>query len=264
MSPELYEGGPYSQKIDTWAFGCAIFELCALQTAYEKPEVKGFGKRGKLPPEYSKELTGFIDQCLTIAPRKRPSIGDLFEQNQVILWTRRSQEWQQRWKQKMEMVEYTEEINRDQLAALDQTKTQETGLHKMKQGPIKHREAQIQFENSTKKSGIQESFTHRHRSSKISADTIHNLQDVEALMERAIGDAKSKLMFSADHIAISNVIIELKPTWDVLEKFLKQKLKFSDQDREVLIRCRLGTFKKLLGEQQTQIFLLYELKMNKA
>jgi serine/threonine protein kinase len=239
MAPELHQGRPYTQKADTWAFGCTIFELCALQPAYPDHAVHGFKMRRKLPPGYSKELTGLIDQCLKIAPSSRPNVGELFDKNQTILWTRRSQEWQQRWNQ------------------LD---AQKRRLQEMEQELAKHREAQVQFQTPVEKIEVHGSFDRRRRSSEALADAACSLQDDETRMESAMDKCRP----TAGHITISNVIIELQPTWDVLENFLKDQLDFSDRDREVLIRCRLGAFKKLFGEKQTQLFLDHQLKVSRV
>jgi NIMA (never in mitosis gene a)-related kinase len=36
MTPELMEGRAYDQKVDIWAFGCVLFEVCSLKASFSK------------------------------------------------------------------------------------------------------------------------------------------------------------------------------------------------------------------------------------
>lgn len=53
MSPELFKNKPYSYKSDIWSFGCILYEMCNLRTAFDAQSLNGLAMkilRGSFPP----------------------------------------------------------------------------------------------------------------------------------------------------------------------------------------------------------------------
>ena len=64
ISPELCEGRPYDQKSDVWSLGCILYEMCALQRAFQAPSLPALvlkimrGRVQPLPSHFSSLLKG--------------------------------------------------------------------------------------------------------------------------------------------------------------------------------------------------------------
>ena len=64
ISPELCEGRPYDQKSDVWSLGCILYEMCALQRAFQAPSLPALvlkimrGRIQPLPSHFSSLLKG--------------------------------------------------------------------------------------------------------------------------------------------------------------------------------------------------------------
>ena len=64
ISPELCEGRPYDQKSDVWSLGCILYEMCALQRAFQAPSLPALvlkimrGRIQPLPSHFSYLLKG--------------------------------------------------------------------------------------------------------------------------------------------------------------------------------------------------------------
>ena len=41
MSPELFRGQPYGHKVDVWALGCILYELCTRRRAFQAENING-------------------------------------------------------------------------------------------------------------------------------------------------------------------------------------------------------------------------------
>ena len=66
ISPELCEGRPYDQKSDVWSLGCILYEMCALQRAFQAPSLPALvlkimrGRIQPLPSHFSSLLKGSV------------------------------------------------------------------------------------------------------------------------------------------------------------------------------------------------------------
>ena len=86
MAPEIINEKPYNNKVDIWALGCIIHELCTLNFCFESNSVIGLvriiqkNQRKKIDKEiYGEELQNLIDSLLIEDPNKRPSIEDILQ-----------------------------------------------------------------------------------------------------------------------------------------------------------------------------------------
>eukprot|EP00316_Scyphosphaera_apsteinii_P020436 CAMPEP_0119341980 /NCGR_PEP_ID=MMETSP1333-20130426/103742_1 /TAXON_ID=418940 /ORGANISM="Scyphosphaera apsteinii, Strain RCC1455" /LENGTH=365 /DNA_ID=CAMNT_0007354093 /DNA_START=45 /DNA_END=1138 /DNA_ORIENTATION=+ len=85
MSPEVCQNQPYSYKSDVWALGCILYEMCALQQAWNGSNLLGLvykivqQKYPPLPDEYSKELKQLVDLMLEKEPERRPSLNRVLQ-----------------------------------------------------------------------------------------------------------------------------------------------------------------------------------------
>ena len=83
MAPELLKGHEYNEKIDIWALGCALYELCTKQrmfvgkgTDVVLKQIDELSRPLHLD-NYSQELCFFIDMMLTVDFTKRPAANEL-------------------------------------------------------------------------------------------------------------------------------------------------------------------------------------------
>ena len=90
LSPEICEEKAYNNKIDVWALGCILYELCTLKKPFDasnKPALFMKIIEGKyiplnkvnLPIKYSNDLCKMIDILLEIDYVKRPPMKDVIE-----------------------------------------------------------------------------------------------------------------------------------------------------------------------------------------
>ena len=83
LSPEIFQGRPYSTKSDIWSLGCIIFELAALKVPFEARDFHNLGvmvTRGGNPPfpsKYSKDLRDIFLEALRRDFRTRPDAEQL-------------------------------------------------------------------------------------------------------------------------------------------------------------------------------------------
>ncbi|ORX97149.1 kinase-like protein [Basidiobolus meristosporus CBS 931.73] len=83
MAPELLRKQPYSEKVDIWALGLLLYELCTLETLFELPtqfhlEQSICGDLAvNIPSIYGKEALDLIICLLQQQPCHRPSITEL-------------------------------------------------------------------------------------------------------------------------------------------------------------------------------------------
>ena len=83
LSPEIFQGRPYSTKSDIWSLGCIIFELAALKVPFEARDFHSLGiliTRGgnpPFPPKYSKDLREIFLDTMRRDFRSRPDAEHL-------------------------------------------------------------------------------------------------------------------------------------------------------------------------------------------
>ena len=88
-APEIINGQKYNNKVDLWALGCIIYELCTLEICFECEFVLGLcnkimkGEHGKINKKiYKLELQNLIDLLLKKNYKERPDIKEV--QNYAI------------------------------------------------------------------------------------------------------------------------------------------------------------------------------------
>ncbi|XP_067655033.1 uncharacterized protein [Haliotis asinina] len=79
LSPEVCQDIPYNSKSDIWALGCILYELCALCTPFDAPNILSLFykivKADFVPPpsRYSQQLRELVKSLLAKTPEDRPS-----------------------------------------------------------------------------------------------------------------------------------------------------------------------------------------------
>ncbi|KEG06396.1 putative serine/threonine-protein kinase a, putative,protein kinase [Trypanosoma grayi] len=86
LSPELWRRAPYSKKSEMWALGVVLYEVMALKRPFGGRNMDELidnilhARRQPLPSMYSEELRNVCDQLLSLDPKYRPSLRQLFQQ----------------------------------------------------------------------------------------------------------------------------------------------------------------------------------------
>ena len=86
MAPEIINGVKYNNKVDIWALGCIIHELCTLNVCFEGESInevinKIIGcKHEKIDQKvYGADMQNLIDLLLKIDYKKRPDIDEVIK-----------------------------------------------------------------------------------------------------------------------------------------------------------------------------------------
>ena len=86
MAPEIVNGVKYNNKVDIWALGCIINELCTLNFSFEGQSINNLltnivsGKRGKINTKlYGEDMQKLIDSLLNKNYKQRPSIEEVIK-----------------------------------------------------------------------------------------------------------------------------------------------------------------------------------------
>jgi hypothetical protein len=83
MSPEVCQGQQYGYMSDVWALGCILYEICALQQAWNGSNLLGLvykivqERQPPLPDTYSAELRDLVSSMLSKDPAHRPSLPQI-------------------------------------------------------------------------------------------------------------------------------------------------------------------------------------------
>ena len=86
MAPEILKGENYNNKVDIWALGCVIYELCTLNYCFESPGI--FNLCNKIISEehekidiklYPVELQNLLDLMLNKNYKIRPNIEEVYK-----------------------------------------------------------------------------------------------------------------------------------------------------------------------------------------
>ena len=85
MSPEVLLKSEYNKKTDIWSLGITAIEMAEGDPPYsEKPTVSVMFLIPKKPPQglsepkkWSKEFNNFVNRCLTIDSKRRPTAKEL-------------------------------------------------------------------------------------------------------------------------------------------------------------------------------------------
>jgi len=85
MAPEIISGKKYNNKVDIWALGCIIYELCTLDVCFQSEGLLGLVNKivnephGKINLNYyHKELQDLIDLLLKKNSTERPDINEVY------------------------------------------------------------------------------------------------------------------------------------------------------------------------------------------
>jgi len=86
MAPEIINGEKYNKKVDIWALGCIIHELCTLNFCFESNSINGLvDKIVKSNHEqininiYGNDLQNLINSLLNIDYKKRPTVEEILK-----------------------------------------------------------------------------------------------------------------------------------------------------------------------------------------
>ena len=86
MAPEIVKGEKYNNKVDIWALGCILYELCTLNYCFfdiSPLKIIEKIKKGKFENINSKlyitDLQKLLDNLLNINYKKRPNIDDIIK-----------------------------------------------------------------------------------------------------------------------------------------------------------------------------------------
>lgn len=85
LSPELWHRQPYSKKSEMWALGVVLYEIMALRRPFGGRSMDDLisnisqARRQPLPSSFSEQLRGVCDKLLSVDPKDRPSLRELFE-----------------------------------------------------------------------------------------------------------------------------------------------------------------------------------------
>ena len=92
MAPEMIKekDSKYNNKVDIWALGCIIYELCTLNYCFDA-NIIGIinqitnNEHGKINLNYySNDLQNLIDLLLNVDYKKRPNIKDLYNRIKIL------------------------------------------------------------------------------------------------------------------------------------------------------------------------------------
>ena len=85
MAPEIIKGEKYNNKVDIWALGCIIYELCTLNLCFYDSSILGLCNKiikenhGKINLNlYSSNLQNLIDIMLCKNYKMRPNIDEVY------------------------------------------------------------------------------------------------------------------------------------------------------------------------------------------
>ena len=85
MSPEVCQGQPYGYMSDVWALGCILYEISALQQAWNGSNLLGLvykivqERQPPLPEHYSEDLKELVGRMLSKEPGQRPSLSHILK-----------------------------------------------------------------------------------------------------------------------------------------------------------------------------------------
>lgn len=110
LPPEVCQDKPYNKKVDVWALGCVLYEMCMLKHAFRGSSVAAItirilrhgpppprtcqntplsihlhsGKYSPISDRYSPELRALLASLLQRSPHQRPSMSELLRQPFVL------------------------------------------------------------------------------------------------------------------------------------------------------------------------------------
>jgi serine/threonine protein kinase len=86
LAPELWNQAPYSKKADIWSLGVILYELMALRKPFSGGTMRELidrvisGSFDPLPSMYSADLQKLCADMLSVDPKNRPSLHQIFQQ----------------------------------------------------------------------------------------------------------------------------------------------------------------------------------------
>eukprot|EP00927_Polykrikos_kofoidii_P084900 TRINITY_DN9087_c0_g1_i1.p1 TRINITY_DN9087_c0_g1~~TRINITY_DN9087_c0_g1_i1.p1 ORF type:complete len:885 (-),score=157.07 TRINITY_DN9087_c0_g1_i1:68-2722(-) len=92
LSPEMCEEKPYNEKSDVWAYGCVIYEMCALRHPFEANNHAALlvkilrGRYAPVHTDFSDDLRDLIDCCMRRDFGARPTLTELLQMSSVKGW----------------------------------------------------------------------------------------------------------------------------------------------------------------------------------
>lgn len=97
MAPEIFRGEHYNNKVDIWALGVMLYQICALKLPFSFPKtlkrsecnIFAIGKiveKGvfdPLPDDVDPDIAGIVHSMLSVDPNKRPSALNILHHSRV-------------------------------------------------------------------------------------------------------------------------------------------------------------------------------------
>ena len=89
-APEIWRREKYNLKIDTWAMGCILYELCKLDYAFYEENIKAFYEKvcsanySPIPIYFSENMKKAISQLLELDQEKRLTIKRFLIQDYIV------------------------------------------------------------------------------------------------------------------------------------------------------------------------------------
>ena len=77
MAPEILSGQKYQHKVDVWALGCVLYELCTLKYTFTNIMDIPFGQYQPIPSGLHPMISPFVPRLLCVDPKRRPSADQI-------------------------------------------------------------------------------------------------------------------------------------------------------------------------------------------
>lgn len=84
------QGKKYDCKVDIWALGCVLYEMCTLKPLLNTLNLADLvgkvanSKIEELPPQYSKQLNTIYLKCMKRNPNERSTASELLKTNYFL------------------------------------------------------------------------------------------------------------------------------------------------------------------------------------
>ena len=85
LSPEIINSMPYDSKSDIWALGVLLYEMMTFKMPFNAKSLPSLslkiirGYYQSPPSSYSKDLIDLLNNCLSLDPKKRPSVENILK-----------------------------------------------------------------------------------------------------------------------------------------------------------------------------------------
>ena len=84
MAPERHRGERYHHKVDVWALGCIIYELCTLKYTFTNVPDILVGQYDPIPSGLHPGVSVYVPRLLRVDPNRRPSADQILTMKYII------------------------------------------------------------------------------------------------------------------------------------------------------------------------------------